>query len=80
MSAMQRIDRLLAGHIQNRAAAAVRAQASRLIRAAPSGVVAVPITRAPSALKRSAMAAPMPREAPVTNATCSVQHGGPFSM
>ena len=45
-----------------------------LMRAAPSAVVAVPMTRAPSALKRSAMAAPMPREAPVTNAI------SPFNM
>ena len=39
------------------------------MRAAPSAVVAVPMTRAPSAPSRAAMAAPMPREAPVTRAT-----------
>src|SRR5581483_1541559 len=36
---------------------------------APSTVVAVPITRAPSAVRRSAIARPMPRLAPVTSAT-----------
>src|SRR3979411_1132537 len=45
-----------------------------LIRAAPSAVVAVPMTRAPSRARRSAMAAPMPRVAPVTKAI------SPFSI
>src|SRR5215471_16811196 len=38
-------------------------------RAAPSGLVAVPMTRACAAAKASAMALPMPREAPVMRAT-----------
>src|SRR5882724_10703508 len=42
------------------------------MRAAPSDVVAVPITMAPSCAKASAMALPMPRVAPVTSATGAV--------
>src|SRR5580698_4334220 len=37
--------------------------------AAPSGVVEVPMTRAPAPARASAMALPIPREAPVTSAT-----------
>mmetsp|Transcript_131703 Transcript_131703/g.328421 ORF Transcript_131703/g.328421 Transcript_131703/m.328421 type:complete len:221 (+) Transcript_131703:642-1304(+) len=40
---------------------------------APLSDVAVPTTVAPAFAKRSAMAAPMPREAPVTNATLPVK-------
>ena len=38
-------------------------------RQAPAGVVAVPITVAPAMPRSSAIAAPMPRDAPVTSAT-----------
>jgi hypothetical protein len=44
------------------------------MRNAPSSVVAVPMTRAPSSANRAAIAAPIPRDAPVTNAT------SPFNM
>src|SRR5674476_391083 len=40
------------------------------ILAAPSSVVAVPITLSPRFASASAIAAPMPRDAPVTRATC----------
>lgn len=41
--------------------------------AAPLSLVAVPMTRAPAAARVSAMAAPIPREAPVTSATRPVR-------
>ena len=40
-----------------------------LIAAAPFSLVAVPMTLAPAAASVSAIAAPIPRDAPVTNAT-----------
>ena len=39
-----------------------------LMASAPAGVVAVPMTLAPAAARDSAIARPMPREAPVTRA------------
>src|SRR6202142_4401389 len=56
-----------------------RTSASRkasLIRAAPSSEVAVPTTKAPAPASRSAIARPIPREAPVTSArSFSSMHG-----
>src|SRR6188768_3133859 len=46
------------------------ADSSAVIFAAPSSVDAVPITFAPAAARRNAMARPMPRDAPVTSAVC----------
>src|ERR1700730_4497865 len=48
-----------------------------LKRAAPSALVDVPITRAPAPPRVSAMAWPMPREAPVTSATSFSSMGTP---
>jgi hypothetical protein len=45
------------------------AASASLIAAAPASVVAVPTTRKPLAASASAIARPMPRDAPVTSAT-----------
>ena len=69
------------GDVELHAGAAIarHRRAARAIFAAPSSVVAVPITVAPSAASRSAIARPMPRVAPVTSAVLagkrSVAHG-----
>src|SRR5262245_47768203 len=45
------------------------------IAAAPASLVAVPNTRAPSCASRAAIAAPSPRDAPVTSAICPSSSG-----
>ena len=56
--------------VEHRATAARCAAAQPLIASAPAGVVAVPTTFAPAAASASAIARPMPRDAPVTSAHC----------
>ena len=71
----QRIDRRLARDVEHRAAAAAARSSASLIRAAPSGRGGgADDPRPVGARARCAMAAPMPRDAPVTKAI------SPFSM
>ena len=53
-----------------------KAASASLIAVAPAAVVAVPTTRKPFCASVVAIARPMPREAPVTRATCAAAGGG----
>ena len=74
MSAIKRVDGRLARDVEHRAAATARGERLADARGALGGGGGADDARALRAESRSAMAAPIPREAPVTKAT------SPFSL